>query len=132
MVIRKISKCIIVFLFPFLHSCVRSMNERNESEEVLLIKARSGDLEAYSELKIMYLDYESGRIIPIAKYMVDSNNHVKANLDIVDVYFEKNYTSADDTLDTSSLTDIERKEFMKYYNNALRGNLIHPAMFNIK
>lgn len=132
MVIKKKNRYLLLLLFPYLVSCVHSMNERSESEKELLIKAKRGDLAAYSDLKILYLDYESGRLIPVAKYMVDSNKYVKANLDIVQTFFEKYNFDADDTLDISKMNYYDRHDFMKYYNNALKENLIHMLKYKIK
>jgi hypothetical protein len=115
-------KKLICLLFLMLVSCSDSMNQYGRDKAELYNKMKSGDLNGYWGLEIVYLDYKPEAFIPIAKYAADSLHYIPAHLDVFESYFDKYYFSLDsiEFIDLSKMKKNDKKEALYYLEKAIK------------
>lgn len=89
------------------------MNELGRNKKELVDKLRGGDVEAYHQLQILYLDYKPEDIIPYARYMADTINYAPANLDVFEAYVNK-YLFDETSVLLDSMEQVDRQMALSY------------------
>lgn len=128
---KKIS--LLIFLLIILNCKDYSFNEPKENIQNTFKKFRNGDIKAYNQLKIYYLDFKPEEFIPIAKYAADTLNYTEANLDVFESYFDKyNYEyNSISNANISKMLPYDRFEAFKYLKKAIELNVIEANSYKI-
>ncbi|MBK8086608.1 MAG: hypothetical protein IPK31_00705 [Chitinophagaceae bacterium] len=109
---------LIVIGFVLLMGCNNSKSINNIGDYQTLAKGiKEGDLNSYSKMKILCLDYKPTEIIKWAKFAADSINYKPANLDVFEAYLDSYYIF-EDTIDLKVFSDVDRKDVLIYYQKA--------------